>query len=147
MPQHIVVFIPGKLLFGALCRTVSGCPKARYGRVCGQSSSNYLFNLLNPIRSIAVCIIEGIVFDFGNLYKSVFVIIKNNFVTQRQNSFERFHTVLVSQPYILFGNIMAALAHTVGDTQNAFFRGIQPDIEHHNIISLLTSLTDRFSMR
>ena len=39
IPQHIVVFIPEELLFGALCRTVSGCPKARYGRVCGQGNT------------------------------------------------------------------------------------------------------------
>ena len=119
----MVVSVPKNLLFSALACTVSKCSGQHYGRVCGQSSSNYLFNLLNPIRSVSVCIIEGIVFDFCHFDKTVFVIIKNNLVTQRQNSFERFYAVLVSQPYILFGNIVTALSHTVGNTQNAFFHG------------------------
>ena len=63
-----MVFVPEKVLFGGLVSGVSRCPKARYGRVCGQDFSNNLFNLMDPIRTVAVCKIEGIILDFGDLY-------------------------------------------------------------------------------
>ena len=58
---------------------------------------------------------------FSYLNKSVFIIVKINFITIRNNINNHIKSLAISPSYIIFRNIMTTLTHSVSYTRKTFF--------------------------
>ena len=85
-----------------------------------------------------------IISHFRNFYKTILVVVKNNFIAVGQHTLQGFIPGYIPPAHILRRNIVPAFSDTIFDPPQTFLHTAQPYIEKGDIIPLFTGLENRF---